>query len=217
TTDNPYRILEGIEDIVPTRQKRAYDMKKVIKEMVDDGEYFELKSLYGKALITCLTRIDGRVVGIVANNPIMYAGAAGPKECEKATEFIVLCDSYNIPLVFLHDTPGFRVSSEAEKGKMPTKIMVWNQALAQSTVLKVSIVIRKSIGAAYGNMCGPTMGPDFVVAWPTPEINLTDQKGVINVVNGREFQKSKNPKPEGQELLKKRILNSEPYKAAGKH
>src|SRR5699024_3922385 len=111
----------GIEDIVPTRQKRAYDMKKVIKEMVDDGEYFELKSLYGKALITCLTRIDGRVVGIVANNPIMYAGAAGPKECEKATEFIVLCDSYNIPLVFLHDTPGLEFQVKLKKERCQLK------------------------------------------------------------------------------------------------
>lgn len=217
TTDNPYRILEGIEDIVPTRQKRAYDMKKVIKEMVDDGEYFELKSLYGKALITCLTRIDGRVVGIVANNPIMYAGAAGPKECEKATEFIVLCDSYNIPLVFLHDTPGFRVSSEAEKGKMPTKIMVWNQALAQSTVLKVSIVIRKSIGAAYGNMCGPTMGADFVVAWPTAEINFTGPEVGINVVYGQELKEAENPKEKAAELLDTWSFDSSPYKAAGKY
>src|SRR5690625_7481533 len=83
-------------------------------------------------------------------------------------------------MFFLHDTLGFRVSSEAEKGKMPTKIMVWNQALAQSTVLKVSIVIRKSIGAAYGNMCGPTMGADFVVAWPTAEINFTAPEVGIN-------------------------------------
>src|SRR5699024_12636141 len=121
---------------------RAYDMKKVIKEIVDDGDYFELKSFYGKALITCLARIDGRVVGIVANKPIMYEGAAGPKECEKATEFIVLCDSYNIQLVFLHVTPEFRVSSEAEKGKMPTKIKLRNQELAKSTVLTVYIEIR---------------------------------------------------------------------------
>lgn len=217
TTDNPNRQLEKVLDIVPTRQKRAYDMKKVIKEIVDDGKYFELKSLFGKALITCLSRIDGRVVGIIANNPMMYAGAAGPMECEKATDFIVLCDSYNIPLIFLHDTPGFRVSSEAEKNKIPTKIMVWNQALAQSTVPKISIVIRKSIGAAYGNMCGPTMGADFVVAWPTAEINFTGPEVGINVVYGQQIKQSDNPEEERKKLLKNWSFDSSPYKAAGKY
>ncbi|SDQ90962.1 acyl-CoA carboxylase subunit beta [Virgibacillus salinus] len=217
TEDDPYRKLDEIVDLVPTRQKRAYDMKKVLKLIVDDGEYFELKALYGTALITALARIDGRAVGIIANQPMKYAGAAGAKECEKATDFICLCDSYNIPLIFLHDIPGFRVSSDAEKQKMPTKIMMWNQALAQSTVPKISVVIRKSIGAAYGNMCGPNMGADFVVAWPTAEINFTGPEVGINVVHGREIQKSENPEEKRMELLKSWGFDSSPYKAAGKH
>src|SRR5699024_5894831 len=202
---------------VQTKQKRAYDMKKVIKEIVDDGDYFELKSFYGKALLTCLARLHGRGVGIIANNPIMYAGAAGPKECEKATECIVLCDSYNIPLVFLHDTPGFRGSSEAEKAKIPTKIMVWNQALAQSTVPKVSVVVRKSIGAAYGNMCGPTMGADFVVAWKTAEINFTGTEVGINVDYGQELKEAEKHKEKAAELLDTRSFDSSTYKATGKY
>ena len=202
TDDDPYRLIDEVLEIVPTRRQRAYDMKKVIKCIVDDGEYLELKETSGTALLTVLARINGRVVGIIANQPMRFAGAAGPKECEKATDFICLCDSYNIPLIFLHDTPGFRVSSDAEKMKMPTKIMVWNQALAQSTVPKISIVIRKSIGAAYGNMCGPTMGADFVVAWPTAEINFTGPEVGINVVYGRKLQDATNPKEERKELLK---------------
>ncbi|UJL45527.1 methylmalonyl-CoA decarboxylase [Virgibacillus sp. NKC19-16] len=217
TKDDPYRRLDEMVDLVPTRRKRAYDMKKVIKSVVDEGDYFELKSTYGTAIITVLARINGRVVGIIANQPLKFAGAAGAKECEKATDFIVLCDSYNIPLVFLHDIPGFRVSSDAEKLKMPTKIMVWNQALAQSTVPKISVVIRKSIGAAYGNMCGPTMGADFVVAWPTAEINFTGPEVGINVVYGSELQKSEKPEEEREELLKSWSFDSSPYKAAGKH
>jgi len=217
TQDDPYRTLDGIGDLVPTRRTRAYNMKKVIKQIVDDGDYFELKSLYGTALITVLARINGRAIGIIANQPMKFAGAAGAKECEKATDFICLCDSYNIPLIFLHDIPGFRVSSDAEKLKMPTKIMMWNQALAQSTVPKISIVIRKSIGAAYGNMCGPTMGADFVVAWPTAEINFTGPEVGINVVYGRELQKSEDPEAERLELLKTWSFDSSPYKAAGKH
>src|SRR5699024_11138349 len=158
-----------------------------------------------------------RVVGMIANQPMKFAGAAGAKECEKATDFICLCDSYNIPLIFLHDIPGFRVSSDAEKLKMPTKIMMWNQALAQSTVPKISIVIRKSIGAAYGNMCGPTMGADFVVAWPTAEINFTGPEVGINVVHGPKLQESENPEEERKELLKSWSFDSSPYKADGKH
>ncbi|MGY0694471.1 acyl-CoA carboxylase subunit beta [Virgibacillus sp. FSP13] len=217
TMDDPYRRIDEMVNTVPTRKKRAYDMKKVIKLIVDGGEYFELKALYGTALITVLARINGRVVGIIANQPMKFAGAAGAKECDKATDFICLCDSYNIPLIFLHDIPGFRVSSEAEKLKMPTKIMMWNQALAQSTVPKISIVIRKSIGAAYGNMCGPTMGADFVVAWPTAEINFTGPEVGINVVYGRELQKAENAEQKRLELLESWGFDSSPYKAAGKH
>jgi acetyl-CoA carboxylase carboxyltransferase component len=146
-----------------------------------------------------------------------HAGAAGVQECEKATDFICLCDSFHIPLIFLHDIPGFRVSSEAEKGKIPTKIMMWNQALAQSTVPKVSVVIRKSVGAAYGNMCGPTMGADFVVAWPSAEINFTGPEVGINVVYGRELRRSENPKEDREKLLEKWSFDSSPYKAAAKH
>src|SRR5699024_2828577 len=217
TKDDPYRRIDEIIDVVPARQKRAYDMKKVIKHIVDNGVFFELQSSYGTALVTALSRIDGRVVGIIANNPMKFAGAAGAKESEKATDLIVLSDSYNIPLVFLHDIPGFRVSSEAEKLKMPTKNMVWNQALAQSTVPKISVVVRKSIGAAYGNMCGPTMGADFVVAWPTAEINFTGPEVGINVVYGQELKEAENPKEKAAELLDTWSFDSSPYKAAGKY
>src|SRR5690625_3253734 len=217
TQDDPYRTLDKIGNIVPTKRTRAYNMKKVIKQIVDDGDYFELKSSYGTALITVLARINGRVVGIIANQPMKFAGAAGAKECEKATDFICLCDSYNIPLIFLHDIPGFRVSSDAEKAKIPTKIMVWNQALAQSTVPKVSVVVRKSIGAAYGNMCGPTMGADFVVAWPTAEINFTGPEVGINVVYGQELKSAENPEEKASELLDTWSFDSSPYKAAGKY
>ncbi|MGA9288892.1 MAG: carboxyl transferase domain-containing protein [Anaerobacillus sp.] len=217
TEDSIERRVDGVLSIVPEKRNRAYNMKKVIREIVDYEDYFELKPFFGTALITVLARIGGRTVGMIANQPMSYAGAAGVHECEKATDFICLCDSFHIPLIFLHDIPGFRVSSDAEKGKIPTKIMVWNQALAQSTVPKISIVIRKSVGAAYGNMCGPTMGADFVVAWPSAEINFTGPEVGVNVVYGRELMNSENPKQEREKLLKKWSFDSSPYKAAAKH
>lgn len=217
TFDDPYRPVDEVLNILPQQRNRVYDMKKIIIQLVDDGETFEYQQKFGKALITAFARLNGHTVGIIASQPNQYAGAPGPQECQKATEFICMCDSYHIPLVFLHDTPGFRISSEAEKAKMPTKIMVWNQALALATVPKISVVIRKSIGAAYGNMCGPGMGGDLVVAWPTAEINFTGPEVGVNVVFGRELAKSENPKEERQQLLQNWSFDSSPYKAAAKH
>jgi methylmalonyl-CoA decarboxylase subunit alpha len=217
TNDDPYRMVDEVFTILPEKSSRVYDMRKMIACLVDDGRFFEYQKKFGKALITALAHMNGHVVGIIANQPSQYAGAPGPQECQKATEFICLCDSYHIPLIFLHDTPGFRISTEAEKAKMATKIMVWNQALALSTVPKISIVIRKSIGAAYGNMCGPGMGADIVVAWPSAEINFTGPEVGINVVYGRELEKVENRKELRQELLKHWSFDSSPYKAAGKH
>lgn len=215
--DNPYRRLDEVINLVPTQRNRAYDMKRLIKLIVDDHQFSEINPLFGKALIVGFAHMNGRVVGILANQPMRNAGAPGPDECEKATEFICLCDSWNIPMIFLHDVPGFLVGSSAERRKMPTKVMVWNQALALSTVPKISIVIRKSIGAAYSNMCGPNMGADFVVAWPNAEINFTGPEVGINVVYGRKLLESDNPVEERQEMVKLWEFDSNPYKAAGKH
>lgn len=217
TMDDPYRRVDEVLSILPQQSNRVYDMKKIIETLVDDGQFFEYQRKFGRALITAFAHMNGHVVGVIANQPNQFAGAPGPNECQKATEFICLCDSYHIPLIFLHDTPGFRISSEAEKAKMPTKIMVWNQALALSTVPKISVVVRKSIGAAYGNMCGPGMGGDMVVAWPTAEINFTGPEVGVNVVFGRELAQAENPKEMRKELLETWSFDSSPYKAAAKH
>ncbi|MEH7109389.1 acyl-CoA carboxylase subunit beta [Bacillus sp. JJ1764] len=217
TTDEPYRSVEEVYTILPQQSNRVYDMKKIIKVLVDEGIFYEFQQKFGRGLITAFAHMNGHVVGIIANQPNQFAGAPGPHECQKATEFICLCDSYHIPLIFLHDTPGFRISSEAEKAKMPTKIMVWNQALALSTVPKISVVIRKSIGAAYGNMCGPGMGGDLIVAWPTAEINFTGPEVGVNVVFGRELARAENPAEERRKLLELWSFDSSPYIAAAKH
>jgi len=217
TSDDPYRKLDQVAKIVPTQRNRAYEMRQLIKALVDQGKLFELRPFFGKALITCLARINGRVVGILASQPLYNAGAAGPAECDKATEFICLCDSYNIPLIFFHDTSGFLIGSYAEQRKMPTKVMVWNQALAWSTVPKISIIVRKSIGAAYSNMCGPEMGADFVVAWPTAEISFTGPDVGVNVVYKRQIEESKDQAEERKKLLEQWGFESAPWRAASKH
>ncbi|MFB4164728.1 carboxyl transferase domain-containing protein [Alteribacillus sp. JSM 102045] len=185
-------------------------MKKVIEAIFDKGSLFEFRPFYGRAIITGIVRIGGFTAGVVASQPKHMSGAAGPQECDKTTEFMCLCDSYHIPIIFLHDTPGFRISSQAEKQKMPGKIMNWNQALAKSTVPKLSIVIRKSIGAAYGNMCGPGMGADVVAAWPAAEINFIGPEVGINVVNGRQLQGSEDPASERAAFLENWAFDSSP-------
>ncbi|MHB1628231.1 MAG: acyl-CoA carboxylase subunit beta [Bacilli bacterium] len=217
TVDPIDRNLDEVLELVPTRRNRAYDMRRLIQLVFDRETLFELKPDFGGALITGLARLGGRVVGVVASQPLVRGGAYGPEEADKAASFICSCDSYHIPMVFLHDVPGFRVGRTAEAEKMATKVMVWNQALAWSTVPKVSVVIRKSIGAAYSNMCGPNMTADFVVAWPTAEISFTGAEVGVNVVYGRQLAESEDPATERARLLEQWEFDSSPYKAAAKH
>lgn len=217
TNDDPNRLIKEALNIVPTKRNRAYDMTKLIKSIVDDGKFFEIKPLFGRALITGFAHLNGRAVGIIANQPMRYGGAAGPDECDKAIEFICLCDSYHFPIIFLHDVPGFRIGSKGEQQKIPSKIMAWNQALAYSSVPKLSVIVRKSIGMAYANMCGPGLGADFVVAWPTAEINFTGPEVGINVVYGNQLKEAENVSDERKELLNEWSFDSSPYRAAAKH
>ena len=216
TSDDPYRRLDEVVKMVPAQLNRAYDMKLLVEAIVDEGRLFELKPYFGRALITCLARINGRVVGIIANQPSFNAGAAGPDECDKATDFICFCDSYNIPMVFLCDIPGFFVGSYAEQHRIPNKIMVWTEALAWATVPKISVIIRKAIGAAYQCMCGPTMG-DLLVAWPRTEISFTGSEVGVNVVYGRQLAEAVDPDEERKKLLEQWSFDTAPWKAAAKH
>ncbi len=168
--------------LVPEAARRAYDMHELIGAVADHGLYMELKPLFDRSVITALARIDGEAVGIIANNPLHSAGAMGPDGCAKCTSFIVLCDSFNIPLVFFHDTPGFFVSKAAEQSGMPGKIINFIEALVLATVPKVAVVIRKSYGMAYGNMAGAGMDSDFVFAWPGADISFMAPSVAVNVI-----------------------------------
>lgn len=171
-----------LNTLVPEAARRAYDMRELVRILVDDQRFFELKPDFDRSVITALARIDGQVVGVIANNPLYSAGAMGPDGCAKCTSFICLADSFNIPLVFLHDTPGFFVSKAAEQRGMPGKIINFIEALALATVPKVAVVVRKSYGMAYGNMAGAGMGADFVFAWPGADISFMAPSVAVNVI-----------------------------------
>ncbi|MFZ2634043.1 MAG: carboxyl transferase domain-containing protein [Desulfosalsimonadaceae bacterium] len=187
-SEPPDKRLDKIFNVVPSNPRRGYDMHQVIRMISDPDSMLELKPFFDPSLITCLARLDGHVVGFLANNPMMTAGAMGPGACEKATGFICLCDSFHIPLIFLHDTPGFLVGKAAEERKMPLKIMTFIEALHKSTVPRISVIIRKSYGLAHCNMSGGNMLSDTMLAWPTADISFMDPDVAVNVAFGRRLE-----------------------------
>lgn len=179
TLPNPEDIL----DIVPIQRQKVYDVRKLIKAIADPDSIFELKPKFGKAATTALARMNGKVVGFIASNPMFKAGALDPDGCDKITSFLVLCDSFNIPIIMLTDTPGFLIGIEGEKRKAPGKIMNFMSALQMCTVPKFSIVTRKSYGQAYLNM-GGSRNSDEMGAWFTAEVGFMDPNIGVNVVYG---------------------------------
>ena len=179
--------IEHILDLVPADPRMAYDMHRLLDAACDADSVLELKPFYDPSLITALARIEGQVVGVLANNPRATAGAMGPGACAKAVSFLALCDSFHIPLVFIHDTPGFFVGKRAEEGAMPLRIMNWITALQQCSVPRISLIVRKSYGMAHCNMSGGNMGSDVLLAWPTADVSFMAPAVAVNVAYGRKL------------------------------
>jgi acetyl-CoA carboxylase carboxyltransferase component len=192
-------------------------MYNVIRTMVDGGEVFPVKDLFGRTVITCLARMGGYTVGFIANQPFFMGGAMGADGIDKLISFMVMCDSFNIPLIFLHDIPGFFVGKDAERQRVAGKIINHMTALAQITVPKISIIIRKTYGMAFFNMCGTGCGADFLVAWPSADISFMDPEVGVNVVYGAQFRGGEQEKEERQKFLEEWGYECEPFQAAGLH
>ncbi len=173
-------VAVALDTLVPESRAKTYDVRPVIKAILDKDTYFPLKERFAKVAVTALGRINGRTVGIVASNPMFKGGALDPDACDKITSFIVLCDSFNIPLIFLADTPGFLVGAESEKKRLPGKIMNFMAALELSTVPKIALVLRKSYGQAYLNMGGGRS--DVTASWFSGDISFMDPAVAVNVV-----------------------------------
>jgi len=213
--ENPEDRQERLLDILPSESFRTYDMMKIIETIVDDEKTLPLKPDFDRSVITCLARIDGHSVGVIANQPKHLAGAMGAEGCDKCASFIALCDSFNIPLIFLHDTPGFMVGKAAEEKRMPGKIINFIEALGLATVPKISLIIRKSYGMAYSNMCGPRMGADFQLAWPSADISFVAPEVAANVVYARKIEEAGDPEAARKAAVEEMRLGSAPWKAAG--
>ena len=170
--------------LVPESRRRGYDMRTVLRRLVDGGEFLELRPLIGRSLITCLARLDGWPVGILASQPLQQAGVLGPEACDKATKLIVLCDAFGLPLVFLQDVPGFLVGRQVEHARMLHKAILFQQALHLAEVPKLTVVLRKAFGLAYFALAGNDQGADLVCTWPGAEIGFMDPDVGASVLYG---------------------------------
>ena len=215
--DPPDRLVPGLRDIVPTAPRRAYDMRKVIAEIVDDRRFFAMKPEWARNLITGFTRFGGMPAGIVANQPNHLGGVLDVDAADKAARFVWLCDAFDIPLVFLVDVPGFLVGSKVEQQGIIRHGAKMLFAVSEATVPKVTVVLRKAYGAGYFVMCGKAYESDYLVAWPTAEISVMGPDGAVNIL----FRKQIEAAPAEEQTALRLGLAEEirqridPYIAAG--
>jgi acetyl-CoA carboxylase carboxyltransferase component len=144
--------------------------------------------------------MSGRPVGILASNPMFHAGALTPDACDKGTLFLCLCDAFNLPMIFLTDTPGFMVGKQAEHDRLAARAMMFCEALLLSRMPRLTVVIRKAFGQAFFNMNGPRMGEESIVAWPSAQISFMDPEVGVNVIYADEIAKADNPAAERKRL-----------------
>jgi acetyl-CoA carboxylase carboxyltransferase component len=193
-TDDPAdRLLEGIEKIVPANMRQAYDMRKLIKKLADDNHVFEIKPTWAKNIITAFVRMGGRPMGVVANQPMVKAGALDNDSADKAARFIRMCDAFSVPLLFLQDVPGFIVGKEVEKQGIIRHGAKMLYAVSEATVPKITVVVRKAYGAGYFVMCGKGYYPDLIVAWPTAEISVMGPEGAVNIIFNKQVEAAEDP------------------------
>ncbi|WP_254543563.1 acyl-CoA carboxylase subunit beta [Halomarina pelagica] len=179
---DPAQSPTGIDRIVPTEPNRGYDVRELIDHVVDAESFFELQPNYGGEIVTAFARIDGRPVGIVANQPATRAGAIFPDAAGKAAEFIWKCDAFNVPLLYLCDTPGFMAGSQVEKDGILEQGKKMIYATSSATVPKQCVVVRKAYGAGIYAMSGPAYDPDSTIALPSGEIAIMGPEAAINAV-----------------------------------
>jgi methylmalonyl-CoA decarboxylase subunit alpha len=182
-----------LSQIVPDNQNVPFDMMELIHSLVDEGSFFEIKKLFARELITGLARIDGRPVGIVANQSKVKGGVLFVDSADKAARFITLCDAFNIPLLFLADVPGFMIGTQTERAGMIRHGAKMIAAMSEVTVPKISIIVRKAYGAGLYAMAGPAFEPDCCLALPTAQIAVMGPEAAVNAVYSNKIAELEGP------------------------
>jgi acetyl-CoA carboxylase carboxyltransferase component len=218
--DRPDRTDPSLFDIVPANPSKPYDMHKLIEGIFDlreDGgkNYFEVFPIFATNIITCFSRLNGRSVGIIANQPMTKAGCLDIDACDKASRFIRFCDAFNIPIITLVDVPGYLPGTAQEWGGIIRHGAKMLYAYSEATVPKLTLTIRKAYGGAYLGMCSKDLGADMVFSWPSTELAVMGAEGATPIIFRKELEKADNP----EELLQAKIKEyreefANPYRAA---
>jgi methylmalonyl-CoA decarboxylase subunit alpha len=201
TGDDTNRSLDALEQIVPEDMRKAYNIIHVIKALVDDGDFLELKAKFARNLVIGLGRLDGYPVGFVANQPMFLGGSLDVDASDKAARFIRFCDAFNIPVVTLMDVPGFFPGKQQEQKGIIRHGAKMLYAYAEATVPKITLILRKGYGGAKQAMCTRDMGADQLFVWPAVELAVMGGGGAVNVIYKREIEQSPDPEKTRQEKI----------------
>tara|TARA_B100000686_G_scaffold158070_1_gene165804 strand:- start:11 stop:853 length:843 start_codon:yes stop_codon:yes gene_type:complete len=198
-SDDPNRLDNNLINIVPEDSLKPYDMKEIIHSILDDNMFFEIHELFAQNVIVGFGRMNGKTIGIVANQPMFLAGALDIDSSNKAARFIRFCDSYGIPIVTLVDTPGYMPGSNQEHNGIIRHGSKLLYAYCEATVPKITVVVGKAYGGAYIAMGSKNLRTDVNYAWPTAQIAVLGSEGAVKIMNRKDLANSDNP----EELLKK--------------
>jgi acetyl-CoA carboxylase carboxyltransferase component len=214
-TDDPERMDDALQTIIPDSPKKAYDMKQVIDLVVDDGFFYEVQPFWAQNLVIGLARLDGQVVGVVGNQPLARAGTLDIDASIKGARFVRFCDAFNIPLVTFVDVPGFLPGTQQEHGGIIRHGAKLLYAYCEATVPKLTVITRKAYGGAYDVMASKHIRADFNFAWPTAEIAVMGVDAAVKIIFRRELSNADDPQARQAELVddyQRRFAN--PYVAA---
>ena len=201
---DPERDPAEIASIVPAEDRRAYDMHRVIEALVDGSSFFEVKPLFAREIVCGFARLDGKVIGIVSSNPMHLGGVLFVDSADKAARFIWCCDAFNIPLVFLADVPGFMIGTAVEREGIIRHGAKMITAVAEATVPKISVIVRKAYGAGLYAMCGPAFDPDATIAFPSAKIAVMGAEPAVNAVYYNAIQQIDDPDERASFIAEKR-------------
>jgi len=215
STDDPNRLSPYLNEIIPDNANKTYDVKDVIKEIVDDGDFLEVQAGYAENIVIGYGRLNGRSVAIVANQPMVLAGCLDINASDKAARFIRFCDAFNLPIVTFTDVPGYLPGVGQEHGGVIRHGAKLLYAYSDATVPKLNVILRKAYGGAYIAMSSRHLGADLVLAWPTAEIAVMGPDGAANIIFRKEIEASENPiETRKQKIAEYYDRFANPYKAA---
>ncbi len=217
TGDDPNRIEEILGEIVPENPNKPYDMKEIVRTLADNGDFLEVHPYFARNMIVGYLRINGRSVGVVANQPKVLAGCLDIDASDKAARFIRTCDAFNVPLLNIVDVPGFLPGTNQEYGGIIRHGAKMLYAYSEATVPKLTLIVRKAYGGAYIGMCNKELGADVVLAWPSAEIAVMGPEGAANIIFRKEIGSAADPAAERERKISEyREKFASPYTAAAR-